>query len=297
MKIAQTTTSPASQDAGDFRTLLQTELARRCTANARYSLRAFAQDLKIDHSTLSQLLRERRAFTARSIRLIGGRLGLSAEILGACVARERTLGEPSAAALREVRQLTGDAAAVVADLSHYAILELVRLKSFKPDSRWIGRVLGLSVDEVNTALSRLLRLGLLEMRAAGTWVDRTGDSAASLDGLTHVTIQQLTQRVGRLREIAMEHVPARLRDHSSTTLAVDTAKLASALELIRRFRLQLAELLATDGPTDDVYQLEISLFPITNLAHSRPSRTGRQPANRASSKRQPPTPKPVTPNS
>jgi hypothetical protein len=46
---------------------------------------------------------------------------------------------------------------------HFAILELTRLQDFQPDSRWIARVLGLNPDEVNIALARLMRLGLLEM--------------------------------------------------------------------------------------------------------------------------------------
>ena len=48
-------------------------------------------------------------------------------------------------------------------LYHFAILELTRLSEFRADSRWIARVLDISVDEVNVALQRLIRLDLLDM--------------------------------------------------------------------------------------------------------------------------------------
>lgn len=43
-------------------------------------------------------------------------------------------------------------------------------------------MLDISADEVNVALQRLLRLGLIEMTPA-TWTDACGDALASLDGV------------------------------------------------------------------------------------------------------------------
>jgi DNA-binding transcriptional regulator YdaS (Cro superfamily) len=47
--------------------LLESELARRRARNPRYSLRAFAGRLRIDHSTLSQWMRGRRTLTPRGL--------------------------------------------------------------------------------------------------------------------------------------------------------------------------------------------------------------------------------------
>ena len=57
-----------------FRAILQEEFARRTRSNPRYSLRAFAQSVGIEHSTISQLLRGKRSLTAKSVRRIGGTL-------------------------------------------------------------------------------------------------------------------------------------------------------------------------------------------------------------------------------
>jgi uncharacterized protein (TIGR02147 family) len=246
-----------------FRLFLQQELARRCSRNSQYSLRSFALQLDKDHSTLSQLLRGKRPMTEKAIEQIGSKLGLERDLIDSFVAREKLAG-PHDAPLAEIQQLTQDTAELVSNVYHYTILELVRLAEFKPDSRWIARVLGITVDEVNVALNRLIRLGLLSMEARDRWVDKSGDTTASFDEFTGVAIQRLSEQVRSLSMAALQDTPQEYRAHSSTTMAVNTARVPAALELIARFRRELAESLASGDGCDEVYQLEISLFPISN---------------------------------
>ena len=277
MKIANLTARSTRTQPANFRVLLQTQLARRCSGNARYSLRAFAVDLGVDHSTLSQLLRNRRPLTERTIRLIGRRLRLSDAVVEAFVAQERLASDESSTAFAQLRQLTGDAASIVTDPTHYSILELVRLRDFKQDSRWIARALGLSVDEVNLSLSRLLRLGLLEMGRTGRWTDRSGDASASLDGFALTAIHQLIRRVETLRSRALRQVSPGLRDHSSSTFAIDISKVATVIQMIQRFHRELARFVGAGGSANEVYHLEIGLFPVTNLNHSKKVRRNGTP--------------------
>src|SRR5215831_1953478 len=86
-----------------FRLFLQSELARRCSSNPQYSLRSFALQLGINHSTLSQLLRGKRALTPRMIKTLGARLGLRPEEIEAFVARERQAGETVVGGLTDQR--------------------------------------------------------------------------------------------------------------------------------------------------------------------------------------------------
>src|SRR6185436_5184266 len=136
----------------------QQELARSCARNPRYSLRAFAKFLGVDHATLSQWLRGRRRLTEKAIGRVGARLKLSPKSIALYVASERLRDgrDEAEPRQRDVQQLASDTANLISDWYHYAILELVRLREFKPDSRWIARVLGITVDEVNVALQRLL---------------------------------------------------------------------------------------------------------------------------------------------
>ena len=165
---------------------------------------------------------------------------------------------------------------MIADWYHYAVLELTRLHGFEPD--WqrlrIARVLGITTDEVNLAVTRLVRLGLLEMASRTRWIDKSGDTTTSLAEFTRSAVQHLSRQVRQLMLGAMRNVPAGRCESSSTTLAVSTSRLPAVLERITRFRRDLAALLAQDNSPDDVYQLEIHFFPLTRLQHEQENPNG-----------------------
>jgi hypothetical protein len=124
-----------------FRAVLTAELDRRRTANPRYSLRSFARDLSVDHSTLSQILRGKRRITGRNVRAIGRRLRLAAPQIAELCALENE-------------------AAVLATLDR---------PNFKADSRWVATMAGIPIDEVNVTLQRLLRKRIVKMAERARW--------------------------------------------------------------------------------------------------------------------------------
>jgi|ERR1043166_7294513 transcriptional regulator with XRE-family HTH domain len=248
-----------------FRHFMQAELARRCAQNKQYSLRAFAKFLQVDHSTLSQLLRGSRKLTARTIRRFGVRLGLDEDSVTEFIGAAERSPDVDSAALGDIRKLASETAILIAEWQHYAILELVRLQTFRNDSRWVARVLGLSVDEVNIALQRLTRLGLLSMDAPDHWTDRSGDVTASVGSFTRAALQQLVEH-------SREHLVGALTTNSnkrcvfsSTTLALSRVHVAEAAQRIELLRRELLTLVQSGGRLDDVYRLDISLVPLTTL--------------------------------
>jgi uncharacterized protein (TIGR02147 family) len=259
-----------------FRLFLQAELGRRCDKNPQYSLRAFAKYLGIDHATISQLLRGKRPLTPRTILKLGTRLGLDRAAIDGYVAHEAYWRNRAAdeVAQGEIQQLANDAANVIADWYHYAILELTRLHNFRANSRWIARVLGITADEVNLAVSRLARLGLLEMADRDRWIDKSGNTTASLAEFNQAAVRRLSEQVRQRMTAAAGTVPAGAFEHSATTLALSTARLPIVLERIARFRRELTVLLQDDLRPDDVYQLEINFFPVTNLQHDKENSSG-----------------------
>jgi len=107
-----------------LRSVLQAEFSRRQQSNPRYSLRAFARSMGLDHSTVSQLLRGKRPITRKSVRSIASSLRWN----GASVVR-----------------VSGQSAV------HF-------------DSRVMAQRLGLSVDEVNIALTDLCLFRLIQLK-------------------------------------------------------------------------------------------------------------------------------------
>jgi transcriptional regulator with XRE-family HTH domain len=124
-----------------FREVLASELACRRARNRRYSLRAFARDLSIDHATLSQLMRGVRRITPRVIAMLAPQLRLT------------------------VSDITRHSA----DAVDAALLEAIAKPDFQTSSRWIAIRLGISVDEINIALQRLLYTRRVSMTKESEW--------------------------------------------------------------------------------------------------------------------------------
>ena len=271
MKISEIHPLQPQPASCSFRLRLQSELAERCTDNSQYSLRSFALHLGIDHSTLSQLLRGKRRLTEAAIRNLGSALKLGPDEVESYLAYQRRwpVADPS---VQEATRLTRDAAEMIADWYHYAILELTRLESFRADSSWVARVLGISTDEVNIALVRLCHLGLLTMEG-DRWIDCSKGLVVSMEDFTQAAINRLWSQVRQLALASMRD-PARIHEHSSTTLAINSKRLPEITEKIARFRSELLELLQNDQSHDDVYRLEISLFPITRIPPTKENDDG-----------------------
>jgi hypothetical protein len=183
-----------------FREKLELELAARRDVNPRYSLRAFAALLGTDHATLSQILRGKRGAPPDRIGSWSRKLKLSEEEAAVYAAVARVLDEESRAAQEDLRSWAVEMLSLLTLREHREILALTRAPAFKADSRWIADHLNVSVDAVNIAVSRLLRLKLLEVTPAGVWKDNTG--------LAEVTPQSF-------RRYVAERVPNPLRREES----------------------------------------------------------------------------------
>lgn len=149
--------------SSSFAARLLAEYEFRRAANRRYSLRAFARFLGVDHSTLGQILRGQRPAPSASIRAFGGRIGLGPEEISAYVAAEHLPSEEHLDRLSQLRHWTAEALAVASQPLHYRISQLTARADFQPDLRWIAERAGATVDEIAIAVQRLLRLGLLRM--------------------------------------------------------------------------------------------------------------------------------------
>ncbi|HEY6393604.1 MAG TPA: helix-turn-helix transcriptional regulator [Bryobacteraceae bacterium] len=180
---------------GFFRERLLREFETRRRKNPRYSLRALAAFLETDHSTLSQILRGSRRVPVRRIRGWARKLGIDQEETIVYIAAEHEPDTRTAQRQHQLRQWTAEALAIANQRAHWEILRLCRAPEFRADSRWIARQIGVDIDQVNLAFSRLLRLRLLEVSASGQWKDLTG--------APHLTERKFrTLALARARELA-----------------------------------------------------------------------------------------------
>ncbi len=163
--------------------------------------------------------------------------------------------------------LSMDTFEVISDWNHYAILELMKIKDFKSDIKWISKILALPIAEVRVCVERLERVGILEILPNGKWVDKSeGFSTHVLNenytSYAHqqMQIQILTGAINAMKNIAIEE-----RDQSSMMMATSKKKIKEAKKRIQEFRRSLCEFLEDEPNKDAVYQLGISLYPIATV--------------------------------
>jgi uncharacterized protein (TIGR02147 family) len=174
--------------------------------------------------------------------------------------------EAGAAHSAEYAQLASDTFAIMADWYHYAILELTKIQGFQSDAAWVASTLGISRSEVNIAVERLLRLGLLGMVENGTWKDispQHGNITSIQPGSTSAAAKLLQRQILNLSLQALEEIPLEERSHTSMTMALDIKDLPIAVEFIKRFRRDLCSQLEQRAQPTHVYQLHIGFYPVS----------------------------------
>jgi len=123
---------------------------------------------------------------------------MTAEEVATYIAAQYLPELSTASRQEQLRHWTAEAFAIVTDRTHWQMLDLTRSREFQADSRWIAAQIGASVDQVNVALSRLLRLRLLEIGPSAKWKNLLGPGP-----LSEAQFQQ--RALVRVRELAAEH--------------------------------------------------------------------------------------------
>lgn len=241
-------------------TLLQREFERRQERNPKYSLRAFARSLRIDAATLSQILKGKRALSLEKAKELLECLDLADTernaILLALLHNEHlpVVEEQDLTYLDHIQD------ELLGSWLCYAILSLFETSDFVSDPGWVARRLGAPAPEVARVLDLLEEIGLID-RQADPWVFRNV-SLSTRRGTGGAAILKVHEDCIRMSIDAMRTVPTELRDISGMTLAIPRSKLPEAARRIQEFRRSLARFLS-EGELDEVYRLNIQLFPLT----------------------------------
>ena len=235
-----------------LRELLKNEFQRRAEKNPSFSLRAFSSKLEMDQSLLSKLLQGKRKFSDENAQKVSEFLGvyLNPQSL------EQTDSPIDYQLMKE------DEFFVISAWYHFAILELIKTKSFKHNPQFIAQKLKISDLEAERAIERLERLGFIETKknkyslkkASNTWLNLSETSTARKSLQKHMQEKSLA---------ALEDVSFDKREHSSLTVAVDPKLLPEIKKKITEFRRSLDKYIMENGNEKEVYNLCVSFFPLT----------------------------------
>ena len=264
--------------------VLASELSRRKDKNKSYSLRAFARDLELSASRLSEVLNDNEGLSEKSADLVATRLAFKLserqyfrDLVLANSSRNRAVRALASKRLIEIqksertRRLDEAHFRIIADWYHGAILELTQLKTFQTNFDWIAHRLGITTSQVADAVERLETLKLLK-RTPSKW--ETSPEALSTFSKTPSTAirkyhrQVLTMATDSILEDAVED-----RAMSAMIVALPKARLDEFRQEITRFVSQFWEKVESDRPSsDELFALSIQLCPIRNRSRTKINR-------------------------
>lgn len=244
---------------------LSVEYTKRKSKNPSYSIRAFANFLKLDASTLSQVLSGKRQISGKIVSRLADDLGADPVTKSALINFSNKKILTNQADVPETgndfRELNMDAFSLISDWYHYAILELTFTKNFKSDVNWIASQLSITPSEADIAVERLKRLKLLE-ELDGKLIKTETFITNFKDGVTSEALKNLQRSILTMGLDAIDNTPPSEKDITSMTFAIDESKLQEARELIKKFRREMSKLLESGNQTR-VYHLGVQLYPVS----------------------------------
>jgi uncharacterized protein (TIGR02147 family) len=255
---------------------LEAQFRKRCRKNPRYSQRAFAQAIGIGSGRLSQLISRKRAFTpalgeqiAKSLQLAPDETSTFLSLIANKrdgkrddwrTSKIKALAKGDAPTLRD---LTSEQMAIIENPLYFTILSLMETSDFRPDCVWIARRLRRTPEEINAALARMERTGMIARRQDGAIVRLNGPGFKTSDGVRSEAIRKAQRAIMDNSSRCLWTVPVEQRDMTSMIVAIDPKKIPEAKELIAEFRRKLSAMLET-GERTEVYSIGIQLCPLTD---------------------------------
>ena len=118
-----------------------------------------------------------------------------------------------------------------------------------------------SAQEVRESLDFLTKTGLLKKNADGSFV-QSETSVSGTPDATRLALRGMHRQMSKLATPALE-LPANERNFSGVTMGVSKETYNSIVNLIDEFRSKVIALAAKDHNIEQVYRLNLQLFPLT----------------------------------
>jgi uncharacterized protein (TIGR02147 family) len=151
---------------------------------------------------------------------------------------------------------------------HCVIREMIDLKGFKEDPRWIAKKLLYTVkaDDIAGSLKFLEDKGFIGRDGSGTVFKKDKTIATGPIGeqeMLNTIVRAFHRTMVRFAEESLANQPKAVRSTSNTTLSLSEKSYELASKRIEQLRMELLEIAKSDETVDRVYQLNINLFPWT----------------------------------
>lgn len=247
--------------------ILRSKFEELRAKNPSFSLRAFARKIKLSPSTLSEVLSGKRRLSIENVNKVAENLFLDPEERFAFLQSANPFMSRDSqykkinAQKKEQRILSKKQFDVISEWMHFAILSLMKTKSFKSDHDYMAKRLGISKTRLIQSLQNLMDLGLITVGPSGEY-KRTKESLSTSDNILDLSVQKA--HLGDL-EIIKEKIGLDVtkRDYTALTFPVDLALMNKAREIIRRAQDEIDLLMQKEGNCEEVYRMSCYFYPLT----------------------------------
>jgi uncharacterized protein (TIGR02147 family) len=253
-----------TKDQG-FIEYLQQEFEFRKMRNPRYSMRAFAQSLGSQIGVVSSLLNGKRTLTPKTVEKFGLKLGLDLKEIQKYQKQIKFAKQVKLeGSFQNYKKEQVDTYSFYSNWINSAILMFLKAKKKMFTPQFLGKKFNVKASDAKQAIERIQRLDLIKVdkseRVKGNQVSLISnlDQDMAMDAGKNFHRDMLNKSLE-----ALEVIPRDERDHTGMTMTFSKKDMKKAKELITKFRREFLTTFDKSSQKDEVYQLEVSFFPLT----------------------------------
>jgi uncharacterized protein (TIGR02147 family) len=248
---------------------LKSELERRKSHDPKYSLRAFARDLGVSSSRLSEFLQRNDGMNAQTANKIAKALQLSfnekqylqlliKSFAGRSAADRENAKKTLAEILEKKKYVLAQSGfgGLLSRWYYIPLMELLSLCNGRPKTS-VARILGISIAEVNEAIAHLTLSGPLRPNGRG-WQKAT--PLLQLESAVPSTaVKNYHQKASESAARSLNQ-PIENRKFLSSVLGIRRSSVSEARRDIEKFNAEFMAKYATENAAETVYGINVHFF-------------------------------------
>lgn len=256
-----------------FRQVINGEFEARYKRNSRYSLRAFARDLGLSPSRLSEVLNGGQVLSLESAGRIATKLRYDSRRAGFFCDLVRLEVSPSPdrpkikARLKtylktadSLENLVPDTFAVIYSWQHFAILELMTIEDFVCTAASVAARLDIDDHLARLSLERLLRVGLIEEKNGR--LQSVNEHHFFAPAVPSAALRSYhRQLIGKALQ-AIDQQTIEERDLNSVFYAIERSAVGAFKKHIQNFLDEMGTHARVSFPKEELYCLTMQFFRV-----------------------------------